>query len=257
MNRIEQVFEDCRRKGRKALIGYLTAGDPDMAASEADVRTALKSGLDILELGVPFSDPTADGPTIQEAGRRALAAGVTVRGILDMVARLRKDFSAPIVLFGYANPLFAYGYEKLCADAKAAGADGLLVVDLPHEEWGELKPHADGNGLCLIPLIAPTTSPARALDVLSNADGFVYYIMVKGVTGARDWLAEDAAERIANLRQCTRLPIAAGFGISNGEQARATAALADAVVVGSALVEAAREGRLAGLVTELAAAMRG
>ena len=256
MNRIPDTFEQLKHHGRKALIGYLTAGDPDLAKSEENVRAALKEGLHVLELGVPFSDPTADGPTIQAASQRALAAGVTVRQILDLVARLRRDFSQPVVLFGYANPFFSYGYEKLCADAKAAGVDGLLVVDLPFEEQDELRPHAEKNDLCLIPLIAPTTSRDRAGQILKDAKGFVYYIMVKGVTGARDKLAEDVPERMEDLRRCTELPIAVGFGVSTGPQAREAAALADAVVVGSALVEAAHEGRLPALVREISAALR-
>ena len=256
MNRIDQTFQELKKAGRKGFVGYLTAGDPDMAGSEANIRVALQSGLDVLEIGVPFSDPTADGPVIQAAGQRALAAGTTVRGILDMVRRLRRDFRQPIVLFGYANPFFSYGYEKLCADAAAAGVDGLLVVDLPFEEWGELKPHAEKSGLHLIPLIAPTTPMERAAAITGQSGGFVYYIMVKGVTGARDKVAEDAAEHVAALRHCTKLPIAAGFGVSNGRQAADAAAKADAVVVGSALVQAAHEGRLKALVTEIAAFLR-
>ena len=256
MNRLDHAFEEVKRHGRKALIGYLTAGDPDMATCERNVRQALRNGLDILELGVPFSDPTADGPTIQAASQRARASGATVRHILDLVARLRGEFSQPIVLFSYANPLFAYGYEKLCADAKASGVDGLLVVDMPFEESGELRPHAERSDLCLIPLVAPTTSRERAKEILNGARGFVYYIMVKGVTGAREKLADDVAEHISDLRRCTDLPIAVGFGVSSGSQAREAAALADAVVVGSALVKAAEEGRLAALVDELATALR-
>jgi tryptophan synthase alpha chain len=256
MNRIDDTFGDLKHHGRKALIGYLTAGDPDLAQSEANAREALREGLDILELGVPFSDPTADGPTIQAASQRALASGVTLKQILEAVARLRKDFNQPIVLFGYANPFFSYGYEKFCVDAKAAGADGLLIVDLPFEEWEEIRPYTDRNDLCLIPLIAPTTFPDRAREILRNASGFVYYIMVKGVTGVREKLADDVAERIADLRRCTDLPIAAGFGVSTGPQAREAASLADAVVVGSALVEAARTGRLSSVVRELSAALR-
>jgi tryptophan synthase alpha chain len=238
-------------------VGYLTGGDPDVARSEAHVRDALANGLDVLEIGVPFSDPTADGPVIQAASRRALAAGVNIPAVLGLVRRLRRDLEQPIVLFGYANPFFRYGYERLCADAAAAGADGLLVVDLPFEESAELRPHAERSGLFLIPLIAPTTPPDRAARVLKGAGGFVYYIMVKGVTGARASVATDLAERVAELRRATDLPIAAGFGVSRGEQARAIAAVADGVVVGSALVEAATEGRLAALARELADAVHG
>lgn len=255
MNRIDATFAGLRRAGRKGLIGYLTAGDPDLAASERHVRDALAAGLDVLELGVPFSDPTADGPTIQEASQRALAAGVSLPGVLAMVAALRRDFSQPIVLFGYANPFFSYGYERLARDAARAGVDGLLVVDLPFEERGELQPHAAAHGLAVIPLVAPTTPDERAARILAGAQGFVYYIMVRGVTGERQAVAEDAAARLAAVRRLTALPIAAGFGVSDGPTAARVARLADAVVVGSALVKAAREGTVAAKVAELRAAI--
>ncbi|MFA5343942.1 MAG: tryptophan synthase subunit alpha [Kiritimatiellia bacterium] len=257
MNRITDTFQTLRAQGRKALIGYLTAGDPDLKTSERNFRAALASGLDILEIGVPFSDPTADGPAIQAAGRRALASGVNLKQILAMAARLRRSFKAPMILFSYANPLFRYGYDALCRDAKRAGIDGLLVVDLPFEEADELRAPMKRHGLLFIQLIAPTTSPERARRLLAEADGFVYYILVKGVTGARKRLVFNARKNIEQLRTCTDLPIAAGFGISDGEQARAAARHADAVVVGSALVEATRKGRLAALVRELAAAVHG
>jgi len=257
MNRITQTFQTLRMQGRKALIGYLTVGDPDLKTSERNIRAALANGLDILELGVPFSDPTADGPSIQAAGQRALASGVNLKQILALAARLRRSFKTPMILFSYANPLFRYGYNALCRDAARAGLDGLLVVDLPFEESAELRAPMKRHGLLFIQLIAPTTSPERARRLLAEADGFVYYILVKGVTGARKRLVVNTKKNIARLRTCTDLPIAAGFGISDGAQARAAARHADAVVVGSALVEAARKGRLAALVRELAAAIHG
>lgn len=257
MNRITNTFQTLRAQGRKALIGYLTAGDPDLKTSERNFRAALANGLDILEIGVPFSDPTADGPAIQAAGRRALASGTNLKQILAMSARLRRSFKAPMILFSYANPLFRYGYDALCRDAKRAGIDGLLVVDLPFEEADELRTPMKRHGLLFIQLIAPTTSPERARRLLAEADGFVYYILVKGVTGARKRLVLNAKKNIEQLRTCTDLPIAAGFGISDGAQARAAARHADAVVVGSALVEATRKGRLPELVRELAAAVHG
>jgi tryptophan synthase alpha chain len=256
MNRIAATFERLKKEGRKGLIGYLTAGDPDTMMSERNIRDAISGGLDILELGVPFSDPTADGPAIQEAAARALAAGMTPRGVLGMVARLRRDSQIPIVLFGYANPLFVYGYDRFCADAAKAGADGLLVVDLPFEESGELRCHTESGGLCLIPLVAPTTPPERAARILEAASGFVYYIMFKGVTGVRASTAGDVAARVSALRKCTNLPIAVGFGVSSGEQAAQVSQGADAVVAGSALVRAAAEGRLKGLVREMSLALR-
>ena len=255
MNRITKKFEELKKAGRKGLIGYLTAGDPNPAESEKNIRVAIESGLDILELGVPFSDPTADGPTIQQATYRALAAGMNVRKALQMVASLRRDFDLPIILFGYTNPFFRYGYEKICADAAKAGVDGMLVVDLPFEEQDELASHMERNGLFLIPLIAPTTPKARAAMILEKAQGFMYYIMVTGVTGVRDELAADVARHEGELRECTDLPIAVGFGVSNGEQARGAAKSADAVVAGSALIQAACEGKLEILVRELSNAL--
>jgi tryptophan synthase alpha chain len=256
MNRIDAAFKKLRAAGRKGLVGYLTAGDPDAARSERNIRDAISAGIDVLELGIPFSDPTADGPAIQEASGRALAAGMTPRGVIEMVRRLRRDTQVPIVLFGYVNPIFVYGYEQFCVDASRAGADGMLVVDMPFEESGELRVHARANGLCLIPLVAPTTSRERASRILEGAEGFVYYIMFRGVTGARAGTAADLQTNLSALRECTKLPIAAGFGVGSGAQAAEAARAADAVVVGSAFVTAAVEGRLSPLVREIASALR-
>jgi tryptophan synthase alpha chain len=257
MDRIADTFARAKTERRKTLVGFLTAGDPDEAASLDHIRNALRNGVDLLELGVPFSDPTADGPTIQAAGQRALAAGMTLKKALDLTAVVRREFpDRPIVLFGYANPFLAYGYDALARDAAAAGADALLAVDIPFEESAEIRRSLDTHRLALIPLVAPTTSLDRARALLRDARGFVYYIMVRGVTGARASLAPDAAGQLAALRQCTRLPIAAGFGISNGAQARECARYADGVVVGSALVAAAQAGRLVELSRELSAALR-
>ncbi len=255
MNRIIQKFNALKETGRKGLIAYLTAGDPDSSDSEKNIRTALEGGVDILELGVPFSDPTADGPIIQEAAQRALSAGMSVSGVIEMVARLRSDFDTPIVLFGYANPFHAYGYSKICADAARAGVDGMLIVDMPYEESAEFRIETAKRKLSFIQLIAPTTSKERARVILREAEGFVYYIMVTGVTGARCNIANDVADHVRALRECTDLPVAVGFGISNGDQARQAAQSADAVVVGSALVQAACENRLAELVRELRSAL--
>jgi tryptophan synthase alpha chain len=251
MTRIADTFARLKAEGRKGLVGYLTVGDPDMEASERDVRTAIENGVDILELGVPFSDPTADGPIIQAASLRALKAGTTVCRALELVRRLRADYTLPIVLFGYCNPFYRYGFDRLATDAAAVGADAFLVVDLPHEEADELRGPLGLHGLDFIPLIAPTTGPARAAAILRDAGGFVYYIMVTGVTGTREGDAADIARHVAALRGVTALPIAVGFGVSRGAQAREVAAAADAVVVGSALVRAARESRLAEQVREL------
>jgi tryptophan synthase alpha chain len=255
MNRIVNKFEELKKAGKKGLVGYLTAGDPGEARSLKDIRDAIASGVDILELGVPFSDPTADGPVIQEASRRALEAGMTVKKALKMVEEIRRKSQIPIVLFGYANPFFRYGYEKVCRDAAKAGADGMLIVDLPFEESAELRVFMDRHDLFFIPLVAPTTHRDRASMILKNAKGFVYYIMVTGVTGIRDDVADDLAANMKELRKSTDLPVAVGFGISGGAQAKVAAAPADAVVVGSALVKAARDGRLVKLVRELRRAL--
>ncbi len=256
MSRLSDCFTQLRRSRRKALVGYLTAGDPDLAQSERDMRIALRNGVDVLEIGVPFSDPTADGPVIQAAGRRALDAGANLRRILAMVRRLRRDFpAAPMILFSYANPLLAYGYEQLCRDAAAAGVDGLLAVDLPFEESEELRRWMRPLGLQFVQLIAPTTPAARMRRILAGADGFVYYILVKGVTGGSSRLTPAAIGHLRQLAGCTDLPVAVGFGVRTAGQARRIARYADAVVVGSALVEAARRRRLAAFVRELAAAL--
>ncbi len=251
MSRIETTFARLKQQNRKALVGFLVAGDPDLETSERNCRLALDNGVDVLELGVPFSDPTADGPVIQASGQRSLAAGTTVSKVLAMARRLRQDYQTPIVLFGYANPCFSYGYEKLARDAAEAGVDAFLVVDLPFEESGELRQHLDKFGLEFITLIAPTTPDDRLKILLQDARGFVYYIMVKGVTGARAEVAADVSAHLIRLRHHTNLPVAAGFGVSNGSQARDAARHADGVVVGSALVKAAAAGRLADLVKEL------
>lgn len=253
MNRIKTKFEELKKQGKKALIGYLTAGDPNIKTSEKTMCAALANGVDILEIGVPFSDPTADGPTIQAAGQRALKAGTNLRQILNIAKNLRRSFDNPFILFSYANPLFNYGYEKICRDAASCGIDGVLVVDLPFEEAEELRRHMRRYGLTFIQLIAPTTSPQRALKLLKKADGFVYYIMVKGVTGKRKQLDDKGiAAQITKLRKIAKIPVAAGFGIGNAAQARAAAKHADAIVVGSALVEAARNKKLKSFVRELA-----
>jgi tryptophan synthase alpha chain len=255
MSRIKQTFEKLKQQNRKALVGFLMAGDPDFDISEAHCRTALQNGVDVLELGVPFSDPTADGPVIQAAGRRGLAAGTTIDGVLKLAGRLRKDFDTPIVIFGYANPFFNYGYARLAKEASEAGVDAFLVVDLPFEESDEFKTHLDKQGLDFVSLIAPTTPSARLAVILKNARGFVYYIMVKGVTGVRTEIPADVAAHLGRLRQNTTLPIVAGFGVSDGAQAKSAARYADGVVVGSALIQAAGEGRLAALVKELRQAL--
>ncbi len=255
MSRIESAFAKLRAEGRKGLVGFLTVGDPDIEQSERDIRTALDCGVDVLELGIPFSDPTADGTTIQAASHRALASGVTLQDSLALVKRIREDYDVPIVLFGYVNLFFRYGYDLICKDAAAMGADGMLVVDLPYEESDELRQYMRDVDLDFVSLVAPTTSPDRLKRILLDASGFVYYIMVTGVTGARNALVQDLKEKMQVLREVTSLPVAVGFGVSSGDQAREAAADADAVVVGSAMITAAREGRLEPFVRELRSAL--
>lgn len=254
-NRITAQFKEFKTSGKKALIGYLTAGDPDLECSERGIRCALDEGLDILELGVPFSDPIADGPVIQAASRRALEAGTTIDKVLALVKRVRADHEQPILLFGYTNPFLAYGFQRLCQDAAEAGVDGLLIVDLSFEETEEMRKLARRSGLVMIPLIAPTTPKSRARFILKNSGGFVYCILVTGVTGVRDQVAKCLKSRISMIRKYTDLPVVAGFGISQGDQARKAVQWADGVVVGSALITAAREGRLAPFIRDLRRAL--
>lgn len=237
MNRIDTTFDACRADGRKALVMFVSAGDPNLAVTETLIREICANGADVVELGVPFSDPMADGPTIQAASQRALAAGATLSGILDMVRRLRETIDTPFVLFSYYNVLFSYGMAKLARDAAAAGVDGMLVVDVPFEEMGEIRPDLERNQLHLISLLAPTTPPERAKRILAQAEGFVYYITVTGVTGARSELPENLAEELAQIVAVSTVPVVAGFGISSPEMAQSVAAHADGVVVGSALVK--------------------
>ncbi|HOE22120.1 MAG TPA: tryptophan synthase subunit alpha [Smithellaceae bacterium] len=243
MGRIGKKFEELRANKEKALIVYLTAGDPSLAATRELVLGLEKSGADILEIGVPFSDPTADGPVIQAASQRALKAGTTLRGVLELVAEIRRTSQIPIVLFGYFNPIFAYGAEKFAQAAKDAGVDGILVVDLPPEEAGELRIFTDAAGIDFIALVAPTTGRDRLKTIVQDATGFLYYISITGVTGAAAPKVEDISREVGKIRKMTKLPIAVGFGISCADQARAIARIADGVVIGSAVVRRIDENR--------------
>ena len=243
MNRIEKRFQALRSRGEKALILYLTAGDPDLQRTEALIPVLDEAGADILEIGVPFSDPTADGPVIQEAAQRSLRAGTNLAAILDMIARLRRGSDIPIVLFTYYNPVFAYGNERFARQAAAAGVDGLLVVDLPPEEAAELRQFTDPRGLDFITLVAPTTGRDRLKTIVQDATGFLYYISITGVTGAAAPKVEDISREVGKIRKMTKLPIAVGFGISCADQARAIARIADGVVIGSAVVRRIDENR--------------
>jgi tryptophan synthase alpha chain len=238
VSRIAARFAELRAAGRGALIPFVEAFDPDRATSMAMLRGLPAAGADLIEIGVPFTDPMADGPTIQAAGKRALAAGATLAGALGMVREFRaEDPDTPIILMGYLNPILAYGTERFCADAGQAGVDGLIVVDLPSEEADLLASPAAANGLDVIRLIAPTTDDARLPVVLEGSSGFVYYVSIAGVTGTRSASVEDLAAAIPRIRRTTDLPIAIGFGVRSPDQAAAVVRIADAAVVASALIE--------------------
>jgi tryptophan synthase alpha chain len=243
LSRIAARFEALKREGRGGLVTYLQAYDPDPACSMAILRALPGAGADLIEVGVPFSDPMADGPSIQKAAQRALKAGATPAGVLAMVRDFRADDDeTPVVLMGYYNPVLSYGVERFCCDAAASGVDGLIVVDVPPEEADEIAPHARDAGLDLIRLIAPTTDEARLPRVLAATSGFVYYVSITGITGTRSASAEHLAEAVPRIRRHTDLPLAIGFGIRTPQQAAEAARLADAAVVGSALVDTLAAG---------------
>jgi tryptophan synthase alpha chain len=249
MGRIEERFTALNKEGRKAFVAYLTAGDPNLKTTAELIPALEAAGVNIIEVGVPFSDPTADGPVIQAASQRALKKGATLEKILAMIAGLRRFSGIPIVLFGYYNPILSYGPERFAGDAAAAGVDGILVVDLPPEEADELRRYSDPAGLAFITLIAPTTDPKRARKILQGATGFVYYISVTGVTGTAVPRPDDVRKDVERLKKMTVLPVAVGFGISTPAQAATIAPLADGVVVGSALVRLIGEkGESIGLI---------
>jgi tryptophan synthase alpha chain len=236
--RIARRFAALAAEGRAGLVTYIVAGDPDATTSLALLRGLPRAGADLIELGMPFSDPMADGPAIQAAGLRALKAGMTLRGTLDLVRRFRgEDDETPIVLMGYYNPIYRYGVETFLADARASGVDGLIVVDLPPEEDDELCLPALAAGIDFIRLTAPTTDEPRLPVVLARASGFVYYVSITGITGTKSAKIDDVAVAIARLRRHTTLPVAVGFGIKTPDQAEAVARFADAAVVGTALVQ--------------------
>ena len=237
MTRIGNKFAQLKREKRKALITFVTAGDGSLAMTERIVPEMASAGADIIELGVPFSDPMADGPTIQLASERALASGTTLAKILASVKNIRQGCDVPILLMGYFNPVFIYGAEKFCKDAVAAGVDGVLIVDLPPEESEEFSRFASAAGLDFIPLLTPTSDPSRIRKIRKVGSGFIYYVSVAGVTGARASVANDIGSMVEMIRERASLPVAVGFGISTPQQAADVASLADGVVVGSALVK--------------------
>jgi tryptophan synthase alpha chain len=263
MSRIPEAFAALRRLGRAGLVPYVTAGDPDLTVTRDCLLALAESGADLIELGVPFSDPMADGPVLQRSAERALATGTTLRRVLELVTEVRGEIAQPIVLFGYYNPVFRYGTEAFARDAAAAGIDGVLCVDLPPEEAGELHGAVRRYDIDLILLLAPTTPRARVQQICRMASGFLYFVSVLGVTGARDELPSELPELVERVRAATDLPIGVGFGVQTPEQAAWVAGFADAVIVGSALAKiiemapsAEVAARAASFVAELAAAMR-
>ncbi len=236
-NRLTNAFAAARAEGRAAFVTFVTAGDPEPGMSAAVLRALVAGGADVVELGVPFTDPMADGPAIQAGNIRALNAGATLRGVLAMVRDFRRDNqTTPIVLMGYFNPLLAYGVDRFAEDAAEIGVDGLIVVDVPPEEDDALGPQLRAKGLDLIRLATPTTDTVRMPVVLEGASGFVYYVAVAGITGTASAGEADVAAAVRRLKEKTSLPIAVGFGIRTPEQAAAIARHADGVVVGSAIV---------------------
>jgi tryptophan synthase alpha chain len=238
MSRISATFDKLRAAEKKALIPFVTAGDPNAQLTTAIMHGLVEGGANIIELGVPFSDPMADGPTIQRSSERALKQGVSLRDVLQIVSQFRQtDQQTPVVLMGYANPIEAIGYAEFAQQAQAAGVDGVLVVDYPPEESHELTKQLKASGLDSIFLLAPTTLETRMDEVARTASGYVYYVSLKGVTGAKTLDLSEVAEKIPRIRAHVDLPIGVGFGIRDGKTARAVADLSDAVVIGSRLVE--------------------
>lgn len=263
--RIDTRFAELKKQGRSAFVTYVMAGDPDLTTSLDIVKALPKAGADVIELGIPFTDPMADGPSIQAAGLRALKGGMTLKKTLELVRAFRKDDDVtPLVLMGYYNPIYIYGVDKFLADARTAGVDGLIIVDLPPEEDDELCIPALKAGLNFIRLATPTTDDKRLPAVLANTSGFVYYVSIAGITGAAAADANAVGEAVARIKRHTSLPICVGFGIRTPEAARAIAQKADGSVVGTALVDALKnsldaEGRATAktvnAVAELTAAL--
>ncbi|HSO07966.1 MAG TPA: tryptophan synthase subunit alpha [Pelomicrobium sp.] len=260
MSRIHSTFQRLRHEGRAALIPFITAGDPDPVSTVPLMHALVRAGVDVIELGVPFSDPMADGPTIQRASERALKRGTTLRQVLQMVREFREqDAATPVVLMGYANPIEAMGYDAFVREAQASGVDGVLVVDYPPEESEAFVGHLAASGIDPIFLLSPTAPEERVRKVGALARGYVYYVSLKGVTGASHLNVEDVRDRVAAMREHIRVPIGVGFGIRDAQTAAAVSRAADAVVVGSRIVEEiehAPEGEAPERVRRLVAGLR-
>lgn len=246
-SRLEDTFRRLSEQGRSALVAYITCGFPDAASTPGVLDALAEEGADVIELGIPFSDPLADGPVIQASSFRALEGGMTVARTLEILREFRLRHPTPVVIFTYLNPVLCYGLERFAADAAEAGAQGILLTDLPAGADPEMESTLSDAGLDVVRLLAPTTPTDRIGEVASGGGGFIYYISRTGVTGTRASLREGLLEEVARLRDAVSLPIAVGFGISNAEQARHVASVADGIVVGSALVRALDEGGIPGL----------
>jgi len=247
MSRIGERFARLRRDGARGFVAFITAGDPSLERTLSAARDLDRAGADVLELGVPFSDPVADGPVIQRSSERALRRGTTLADVLETVRSLRRESELPVLLFGYFNPFLRYGLDRLARDAKAAGVDGVLVTDLPPEEAGDWLREARAHDLDTVFLAAPTSPDARLRSVAAASRGFVYAVSRTGITGERQSLSEEAGPLVSRIKSMTAEPVALGFGISTPEQVGAAAAAADAVVVGSALVRFLEENPDGGL----------
>lgn len=244
MTRIDAKFAALKAEGKKAFVSYIMAGDPDFDTSLEIVKSLPGAGVDVIELGLPFTDPMADGPTIQAAGQRALESGMTLQRTLDLARAFREtDDTTPIVLMGYYNPIYSRGVDTFLTDAKAAGIDGLIVVDLPPEEDDELCLPAQAAGLNFIRLATPTTDDKRLPRVLQNTSGFVYYVSITGITGAAEAQATNVGPEVARIKSATDLPVIVGFGINTPDKSKAIASVADGAVVGSAIVSQIAEGK--------------
>lgn len=237
MSNISKTFNNLKKQGRKAFIPYIMAGDPSVERTKGLIKVLEECGADIIELGVPFTDPVADGPVIQRAAERALANGVTLRKVVSLVREIRLFSKIPIVLMTYYNPVFKYGEEAFIRDASEAGVDGLIIPDLPPDEAGSLIPVARKHRVDTIFMLAPTSTPERIKKVAKSSRGFIYYVSITGITGARLLLEESVAESISRVRGLTKTHVAVGFGVGSPEEAKAVAALADGVIVGSAIVK--------------------